>query len=103
MVRCAGEIDISTCGDLRAALNAALEKDRAVRIDLMAVSFMDSTGLSCLWEMQERCNHAHVPLEMTVPAVGSVRRLFMITSAHRLFNLTELGDAAEAANESAPL
>jgi anti-anti-sigma factor len=103
VVRCVGEIDISTRRDLRTALNAALEKGpTSIRIDLTAVTFIDSTGLSCLYDMQEHCDHANVPLEMTVPPDGSVRRLFMITSAHRLFNLTEAADVAGPADASAP-
>jgi anti-anti-sigma factor len=43
-----GEVDHSTCDELRAVLDPVVAKGAAVVVDLRAVTFMDSPGISTL-------------------------------------------------------
>jgi anti-sigma B factor antagonist len=48
-IRCAGEIDVGTCATLIDAFDRTLSGSvDAVRVDLQAVTFIDSTGIGCL-------------------------------------------------------
>jgi anti-anti-sigma factor len=50
LVRVAGEIDISTVGELRRQVRAARRGQSTVLLDLAEVEFMDSSGLHVLLE-----------------------------------------------------
>jgi anti-anti-sigma factor len=47
-VRVAGDIDLSTADKLRETLEEAVSRAREVRVDLAAVTFLDSTGIRAL-------------------------------------------------------
>ena len=48
-IRCAGEIDVGTCAKLIDAFDRVFSGGvEAVRVDLRAVTFIDSTGIGCL-------------------------------------------------------
>jgi anti-sigma B factor antagonist len=70
VVRVAGEIDLATAPQLRAALDqAASAAPLEVWVDLSDVRFMDSTGIHALLEL---CNR--VPRLAVICPQGSVRR-----------------------------
>ena len=48
-----GEVDVFTAPDMRAELTGALRSHRLVTVDLSAVTFMDSQGLSALIRARE--------------------------------------------------
>jgi anti-anti-sigma factor len=48
-IRCAGEIDVGTCAKLIDAFDRVFSDGaEAVRVDMRAVTFIDSTGIGCL-------------------------------------------------------
>ena len=56
VVRCEGEIDLSTCDELRSALASVVEaKPQALRVDLTGTRFLDSAGVACLLHANDAC------------------------------------------------
>jgi anti-anti-sigma factor len=78
-----GEIDLSTIGELRAAVtNAAEDCDRLI-LDLTAVEFIDSTGLGGLLELRSTLRASAVTMEI-VAGDGPVRQAVEITGLAEL-------------------
>lgn len=73
----AGEIDAHTCGWLDEALGDDPKGD-VCRVDLRAVTFMDSSGLRVLVRHHQRCTKADVRFEILQPS-RPVQRLFEIS------------------------
>jgi anti-anti-sigma factor len=83
-VAIAGEIDLSTVGDLRAAVNAAAaEHCDLLVLDLTEVDFIDSTGLGGLLELRSTLRSRAVMLEI-VAGDGPVRQAVQITGLAEL-------------------
>jgi anti-anti-sigma factor len=83
-VAIAGEIDLSTVGDLRAAVNAAAaERCDLLLLDLTGVDFIDSTGLGGLLELRSTLRSRGVMLEI-VAGDGPVRQAVQITGLSEL-------------------
>jgi anti-sigma B factor antagonist len=80
-----GEIDLETSPDLARALEGALDGRRRVVVDLQAVSFMDSTGISLLLTTAEQARRAEVELLIEPSAV--VRRVLRLTGVERVLPL----------------
>jgi anti-anti-sigma factor len=74
-LRLAGELDISTVGDLRAALETL--PDGAATLDLGGLSFIDASGLHAL-EQYARSLNGSAPLRLDNVS-AHVRRLFELT------------------------
>jgi anti-sigma B factor antagonist len=65
VVRCIGEIDVGTCTKLIDALERIeLQDASAIRVDMSAVTFIDSTGIGCLLHGALRAEKAGVPFEV---------------------------------------
>ncbi len=65
VVRCTGEIDVGTCTKLIDALERVeLQQVQAVRVDLSAVGFIDSTGIGCLLHGALRAERSGVAFEI---------------------------------------
>lgn len=63
-----GELDIARVGDFRAALwDAAGEDTAAVVVDLSQVSFIDSSGLGALVELDNRLRRSGRRLAVVAP------------------------------------
>jgi anti-anti-sigma factor len=61
-----GELDVANAQDIRAELMHHLDEGRAViRVDVLAVEFMDSTALGELITASERCRAQHGSLILT--------------------------------------
>jgi len=85
-VEVAGEVDIDTSPRMRRALDAALAVGGEVVVDLGAVTFMDSSGLSALIAAQRRAAAAGVDFRLQhVPR--AVLRLLEVTGMEALFGL----------------
>ncbi|GAA1642443.1 STAS domain-containing protein [Actinoplanes couchii] len=69
-----GEIDMSNAGTFRAALDAALTPDGTaiLTVDLTGVEYIDSSGLSCLFEHVERIRLVAGPLVAPVLTVSGL-------------------------------
>jgi anti-sigma B factor antagonist len=75
----AGEIDMATVPELRAAIDAALEAaPRELWIDFTATEFMDSTGLHALLDVSRSLLVRNCRLAIICPD-GTVRRLLEVT------------------------
>jgi anti-sigma B factor antagonist len=91
-----GEIDLASVGQLESAINASL--DRGVDlliIDLVGVTFLDSTGLRSLMATHAQLETAGGRLAL-VAAAGPVMRLFDVTGIESALNIYPSVDAATA-------
>jgi anti-anti-sigma factor len=84
-VSAAGEIDLSTVDDLRAAVTgaAAEEGTDKVHLDLTAVDFIDSAGLGGLLELRSTLRARSVVLAIDA-SDGPVRQAMEITGLSEL-------------------
>jgi anti-sigma B factor antagonist len=67
MIACAGEIDLSTSDMLAEAIEWAFTADlEELRVDLRGVTFLDSTGISCLVNAWRRCDRLQKRMVVSV-------------------------------------
>jgi anti-anti-sigma factor len=79
VVRCKGEIDLSTCDALHTALESVIAtKPRSLRLDLTGTRFLDSAGVACLLRANDACLEAGVPFTVVLAADSPIVRLFML-------------------------
>lgn len=85
MVAVSGEIDMATAPELRRALERAIpDTEQGLVIDLLDVSFMDSSGLGVLVAIRQ----GHPDLEMSIVTdQGMVERLLATTAMEQLFTI----------------
>jgi anti-sigma B factor antagonist len=89
-----GEVDISTCAELRAAIESAGSRAFEVLLDLSDTTFMDSTGLHTMLRAQAGLADDNVRLALVCPA-GPVLRLLTLTGLDRMFEIDPSRSAAE--------
>ena len=78
VVRCVGEVDVSSCDTLIDAFDRLLTRNGSgCRVDLRAVSFIDSTGIGCLLHAAIAADKLGVPFQI-VPGEATLR--FITTS-----------------------
>ncbi len=70
-----GELDMSTVPRLRGPLLAGCKDADALRLDLSALTFMDSTGLHLLAEAAETASGSGCALTLTSPSAIVVKML----------------------------
>jgi anti-sigma B factor antagonist len=85
-VKVAGEIDASNAGALREALQMACEPGRQVVVDMEAVSYIDSSGVSALVAVANQVGDAHLGLSIQ-QASPSVRRVLGILGLSHYFGI----------------
>jgi anti-sigma B factor antagonist len=83
----AGELDLATVGDLRAAVMTAARAGERLRLELSGVEFIDTTGLGALLELRSSLQAAGVAFEITATE-GSVRQAVQITGLAHLLAAT---------------
>jgi len=92
-VRASGELDLSSCGLLQAAIRAAeSSKPPAIVLDLRNITFLDSTGLNVLLAEQANARTDGRRLLLVRP-LGPPDRIFRLT---RLEDRFEFIDGASA-------
>jgi anti-sigma B factor antagonist len=94
IIRVAGEIDLDEAPALRAALMGSLASGpNRVVADLSDVTFMDSSGLAALIEVNRAfaAASAHLRLVLSEPRV---LRVFELTNLHTVFAIFGSLDAA---------
>ena len=65
VIRCVGELDMSSVGELVEAIEWSRTPGlRLLRIDAKRLDFVDSSGLHCLVDAQERCDSTGIELEV---------------------------------------
>ena len=89
VVHLAGEVDLATASDCFDAVKAGVNGGGGVVVDLTAVTFIDSTGLRGLLELQRVCQ-----VRLVVP-VGQARRLMTISGLDKVFEIFSSTDAAQ--------
>ena len=91
-----GEIDLASVGLLEAEINASLDSgvDLLV-IDLMGVTFLDSTGLRSLLATHTKLEETGGRLALVVTG-GPVMRLFDVSGIESALNIYPSVDAATA-------
>ncbi|MFN2590476.1 MAG: STAS domain-containing protein [Actinomycetota bacterium] len=78
VVRVSGELDVSTAPILQRELDRVAEQSpAAIRLDLSALRFMDSTGLQLVLSMASRAQQDGRGLEL-VRGTHSVQRVFQV-------------------------
>jgi len=87
-----GEVDLSTCEQLRGVLDQASGADlSATIVDLTGVSFMDSTGLGVLIAASAAAKDSSRRLEVITKG-GIVGRFFELTQVAEYLNARDLSD-----------
>jgi anti-sigma B factor antagonist len=82
-----GEVELASAPDLTAALDEAIRASSGpFVVDLTAVDFLDSTGISCLVRAQALLGQDDRPLALICPA-GIARRALELTGIDRLVAL----------------
>jgi anti-sigma B factor antagonist len=82
-----GEIDVATAPQLRESLHGVITAGRAsVALDLLAVTFIDSTALGVLVGGLKRCRELGGELHVVV-ADPRIRKIFEITGLDKVFRL----------------
>jgi anti-sigma B factor antagonist len=85
-VAVAGEIDLATSGQLDAAIREAEETEiNRIIVDLSALSFVDSTGLSVLLEAIKRSRKDGNRLSFVPSKHEAVTRLLALTDTTAMF------------------
>ena len=87
----AGELDVASAPELKAVLGGIVLDASEVVIDLDGLTFIDSTGLTCILECQESCRRSHTDFLLT-PVVKTTK-----SSASAASPLGEIDDRARVA------
>ncbi len=84
-----GEIDVASAPQLREALHGVIAEGRAtVVLDLLAVTFLDSTALGVLVGGLKRCREMGGELHVVVTD-PRIKKIFEITGLNKVFPLVE--------------
>ena len=92
-----GEIDLVTAPLMREVMAEAVESRRHLIVDLSAVSFLDSTGLSVLLRTRQRIAATHKSMSLAGPN-GFVARVIRITRIDEAIPVYPNLDTAVSAN-----
>jgi len=87
-VQLAGEFDMGSIGEFRAALEGASEQWQRAEVDLRDVVFMDSSGLQELVRLNNRVHERNLELVLTKPS-APVMRLLELTGLQSHFTIRE--------------
>jgi anti-sigma B factor antagonist len=83
VIRCAGDLDLSSVRELAEAIDWSYTADlRTLRVDLSAVTFIDSSGIRCLIEAQGGCKQLGTTFEI-VPS-DAVHRILQFVDVEFL-------------------
>ncbi|MFN7148286.1 MAG: STAS domain-containing protein [Microthrixaceae bacterium] len=85
-VRPTGAVDLVSAGQLRDELLAARSGGAAVVLDLLAVDFIDSVGMSLIVSAQRRLQADGTPLQVLVP--DRLRSSFELTGLDQVLDIT---------------
>jgi anti-sigma B factor antagonist len=98
-----GEVDASTVGDLGGALERAIvDHDRHVVLDAQGITFIDSTGVSCLVAGMRRLNRTRRRLALACSGASPLGRALEMTGLDHTFDVHASVDAAVAVLAGAP-
>ena len=97
-----GDLDLATASRLRRALlDVVGDGDSPIAVDIRAMTFMDSSGLSVLLGAHRRAKEAERELVLVAPS-HQVREILRLTQADAVISVKDaLGDAAAAPDDEA--
>src|SRR4051794_20905603 len=99
-----GEVDASTVAQLDEVFEAAVtDHDSHVVLDLQAITFIDSTGISSLVAGLRRLTRSRRRLALACNPGGAVGRALQVTGLDHTFECHDTADAAVSALADAPL
>lgn len=76
-----GEIDLSNADELGGELRVRISnRVLAVIVDLSDVTYVDSYGLSCLFDLNRRLETRQQRLRVVIPEAGHLRRVLELVS-----------------------
>jgi anti-sigma B factor antagonist len=94
----AGEIDVATAPELRDHLQACVTKNNStIVVDLVDVTFLDSTALGVLVGGLKRCREAGGDLHLVI-AEPRILKVFEITGLTEVFSIHSTVDQARQAS-----
>ena len=98
VVTLTGEVDIVQAGQLRERLLGAVRnEDLGLVVDLTEASYIDSVGVSLLFELAEKLSGRQLRLGVVLPSNGLVGRVLGIVNLSAVAELYPSVDAALAA------
>jgi anti-anti-sigma factor len=98
VVRLAGEVDIVQAHDLRERLMSAVRnEDLGLVVDLAGATYIDSVGVSLLFELAERLSQRQLRLAIVLPDSGLVKRVIKIVNLDAVAEIHPSVDDALAA------
>lgn len=97
IVHVAGEVDLASASALETPLDGVGATDSRLVIDLLNVTFIDSSGLNVLVRCRQRIDGDNGNRVRLVVGPGAVRRVFDITGLSQVFSIFESLDIALAA------
>jgi anti-sigma B factor antagonist len=96
VVAVTGEIDVATAPQLQECLHGLIAQGRpSLVIDLLAVTFLDSTALGVLVGALKRCREQGGDLQLVV-ADARILKIFEITGLTTVFPIVDSLDAVAA-------
>jgi len=98
IARLTGDVDITGAGVLREQLLGAVRnEDLGLVVDLTDARYVDSVGVSLLFELAERLQGRQLRFAVVVPPDGLVERVMAIVDLDSVAEVhRELGDALAA-------
>lgn len=102
VARLTGEVDISQAGSLRKQLLEAVRNDdRGLIVDLSEARYIDSVGVSLLFELAERLEGRQLGFAVVMPQQGLVQRVLTIVDVASVAAVHgDLGEALAAMRET---
>jgi anti-anti-sigma factor len=98
VARLVGEIDMSNAEELGAAVPPRVSNNaRALIADLSGVRYIDSSGLSMLFELQRRLRSRGQVLRLVVPPEATIRRTLELVGFDASANVDGSLEAARGA------
>jgi anti-anti-sigma factor len=95
VVSLTGEVDIVQAGQLRERLLGAVRnEDLGLVVDLTGASYIDSVGVSLLFELAEKLSERQLKLAVVLPDGGLVGRVLGIVNLGSVAELRESVDEA---------
>jgi anti-anti-sigma factor len=91
VIKIAGEVDIATAPQFRAAIEQAIDGRRHLEVDLRDTTFMDGSGLAILLAAHQELG-GHPEAVVIRSPTGAVRRLLDASGAEALFDVRVDGD-----------
>jgi anti-sigma B factor antagonist len=88
VVAVVGEIDVATAPQLRDCLHRVIAQRSTVVVDLLGVTFLDSTALGVLVGALKRCRELGGELHVVV-ADARIMKIFEITGLTKVFPIAD--------------